>query len=156
MRVVEADPPRLELEADEAEILRGLADEMRALLAGGVRRHDPVIARLFPDAYEDAGDERSYREMTEGELHGERVRALEEIGRGLGERGPAALSMDEETVSLWLPFLTGLRLAIGTRLNVDEQTMSEPVDPGRAQAPALTLLHWLGWVQEEILRAVAR
>lgn len=156
MRVVEAEPPRLELDADEAEILRGLAGEMRALLAGGVRRHDPVIARLFPAAYEQAADERAYREMTEGELHGERVQALEDVGRGLGERGPAIVTLDGETVGLWLPFLTDLRLAIGTRLNVDEETMSAPLDPERPPAPALTLLHWLGWVQEEILRSVAR
>ena len=50
--------------------------------------------------------------------------------------------------------LTDLRLALGTRLGVDEERMGAAVDPAGPDAAAMTVLHWLGWVQEGILSAL--
>jgi hypothetical protein len=50
--------------------------------------------------------------------------------------------------------LTDLRLAIGTRLDVTEEKMSDDIDPDDPEAAALSVLHWLGWVQGTILEAI--
>ena len=49
--------------------------------------------------------------------------------------------------------LTDLRLAIGARLEVTEELMSADVGPEDERAPALVTLHWLGWLQEMLLKA---
>ena len=59
---------RYSLDEDESEILRRLIEEMRLLLEADVPRIDPVIARLFPAAYEEASDEEAYRELTGSQL----------------------------------------------------------------------------------------
>ena len=57
-------------------------------------------------------------------------------------------------MSGWLATLTDLRLALGIRLGVDEERMGAEVDPSAPDAAAMTVLHWLGWVQEGIIHAL--
>lgn len=142
------------LDEIESALLRQLTAELRALISGRRRRKDPVRDRLFPAAYERPEDESAYQEMTAGDLESEKLRALDAVSTALGD-GPNEVELAGDDFSTWLACLTDLRLAIGTRLNVDEERMAAEVDPRDADAQAISVLHWLGWLQEGLLRAAA-
>lgn len=147
---------RLVLDADEARVLRGLAGELRSVLTGAGPADDPVVERLFPAAYEDPMEEETYRDLVGGDLEQEKIAGLEAIAAALENGDDADLRLGSEDAESWLASLTDMRLALGTRLGVDEERMGARVDPKDPDAPALTILHWLGWVQEGILHALQR
>jgi len=145
---------RLLLDADEARVLRGLAEELRSVLQGAGPADDPVVERLFPAAYEDPFEEEAYRDMVAGDLEQEKIAGLDAVAAALGDDRDADVALGSDDVTSWLATLTDLRLALGTRLGVDEERMGAEVDPSSADAAAMTVLHWLGWVQEGIIHAL--
>lgn len=142
------------LEADERAALRGLIGEMRTFLSADLPRQDPVRARLFPDAYDDEDSESNYRDMVEGDLEQAKRAALDMVANTLGDdEGDVEIALLPHEVQAWLTLLTDLRLSLGTRLEVTEETMSAEVDPDDPDdARAYEILHWLGWFQESMLR----
>lgn len=150
-----ADGLRLGLDEQEAGILRGLTSEMRLLLEADVPAQDDVIQRLFPPAHDDADEQRAYEELVGGELRRVKTEALETVERGLGETGAANVELTESDLDEWLRLVNDLRLAIGTRLSVDDKKMEKEFDPDDPEAPALSVLHWLGWLQGAMLEEMA-
>jgi hypothetical protein len=144
------DDIRIDLTKDEAELLRSLLGEMRTLLEADIP-NDAIKARLFPRAFEDPDDEKAFEELTRGELEDTKLAAVRAVEDQLGRGGSVEISLDEDGVGTWLRLLTDLRLAIGTRLEVTEETMASEIDPADPNGPALTVLHWLGWMSEAIL-----
>jgi hypothetical protein len=126
---------------------------MRALLVGTHQRDDPVWDRLFPKAYEQADDQAAYDDLIGDDLTKHKLDALDTVSTALGE-GAAEVTLTGEDVGTWLACLTDLRLAIGVRLDVDEDRMATDVDPQDPEGQALTVLHWLGWLQEGLLRSL--
>lgn len=143
------------LDEQEAGILRGLAGEMRLLLEADVPTPDEVMQRLFPPAHEDEREQKAYEELVGDELRRVKVEALDTVERDLGDAGAASIELPEEDIDEWLRFLNDLRLAIGTRLAVDDTKMEKPFDPNDPEAPALSVLHWLGWLQGAMLEEMA-
>jgi hypothetical protein len=139
----------LRLSPDERRLLAGLTEELRALLEG--EPGDPSLRRLFPPAYDDEQDERAYRELTgDGLLEGRRD-ALALIA---GTAGNESLSAEE--ADAWLRGLNDLRLALGTRLDVREDTFAEELRPDDPRAPALAVYGYLSWMQEGLISALSR
>lgn len=147
---------RLRLEEHERRLLQQLAAEMRTLLEADVPRADPVVRRLFPDAYDDAREARSFHDLVAAELRDTKTTALREVTQTLSGDGELAAELTADQADAWLKWLTDVRLAIGTRLDVDEQAMAADVDPDSTDAAALSVLHWLGWIQESIVANVTR
>ncbi len=145
---------RVELDPDEAHLLRELLKEMKTLLEADIPRADPVIARLFPDAFEAAEDSESFRELVGDDLRSGKMDSLRLVIERVGRRGPLHSSIPLDEVGAWLTLLTDLRLAIGTRLNVTEEMMGASPEPEDPDGPALQVLHWLGWMQESMLAAL--
>jgi hypothetical protein len=142
------------LEDHEASLLRELVGETRTLLEADVPRADPVIARLFPDAYDDPEHAQTYHDMVGDELRREKLRALGRVSESLGPSGPSTVELGDELTTAWLAWLTDVRLAVGTRLGVTEETMGAEVDAASPEAPAYEVLHWLGWIQESIIERI--
>jgi Domain of unknown function (DUF2017) len=142
---------RVDLADYEAELLRGLASEMRILLEADVPSVDPVKARLFPRAYEETDKQAKYESLIGEDLLSAKKNALGVVVESLDDEGPASVMLAGDGVEAWLSFLTDLRLAIGTRLEVDEDRMGSEVDPDDADAAAMSTLHWLGLIQGLIL-----
>jgi hypothetical protein len=140
----------LRLNATEAGILRDLVEQMRALVKE-TDATDAVRARLFPDAYEDAEDSEAYRDLTGGDLSAAKLEALDRVAESLGNGGPTKAHLSEADAEAWVRTLTDMRLAIGTRLEVTEATMNLEPDPDDPAFAHLHTLHWLGWLQEQIL-----
>jgi hypothetical protein len=139
---------------DEAELLRRLLAEMEMLLEAKSPQ-DPVVGRLFPRAYETNEEEESYQSLVGDELVAAKRDNLRSARDTLGTEGPAEAELSQDQADSWLALLTDLRLAIGTRLDVTEESLSKDIDPDDPDAAALSVLHWLGWVQGSILEAIA-
>jgi hypothetical protein len=130
---------------------------------------DPVLARLFPTAYPDdeeaAGE---FRRFTEGALRDSKARAaaqvietLEEAGLPpeVGEDGLLVeVELDPAAAVVWLRSFTDVRLALASRLGIDDdqddQWLALPDSDPRAHV--YDIYQWIGYLQETLVEAVAR
>ena len=128
---------------------------------------DPVLARLFPTAYADDEDfAAEFRRFTEGGLRDGKAAAAGAIIDTLEEAGlPPELTedglmidveLDEPTAETWMRSFTDIRLALATRLGVEEGDEEKwhalPDDDPRAQAH--DIYEWVGWLQETLVEAL--
>lgn len=126
---------------------------------------DPVLARLLPTAY--PGDEEAsadFRRFTESGLRNHKAAAASTLVDTLEEAGlPAApmdglfvdVELDEGQAMSWLRALTDMRLAIATRLGIeddDEARWAELPDDD-PQVQVYELYQWLGFIQETLVAA---
>lgn len=147
----EAKNMRARLDRDESELFRRLVAEMRTLLTDDGGPTELIRGRLFPNAYEAPEDEQAYRELVGDDLQRAKLEAADTVAESITSGGPIDVAIPESQIDAWLTLLTDMRLAIGTRLGVDEDTMASEVEIDDPNAPALTVMHWLAWMQEMIL-----
>jgi hypothetical protein len=138
----------LRLSREERSLLAGVVAELRALLEGAPR--DPSLRRLFPPAYDEAEDESAYRELMGGELLGGRLSALQLVADTLDQK-----RLDAEQADAWLRALNDLRLVLGTRLDVREDTFADELRRDDPRAPALAVYGYLSWLQEQLVAALS-
>jgi len=137
---------RLRLPTDERDVLAALPGQLREALDAG----EPTLYRLFPPAYADDDDANAgYARLVGSSLLDGKLRALEHL-----ERTARAETLSENDLGAWLGGLESLRLALGTQLEVTEESYG-PLDPTDPDAPRLALYHWLSWLQEEVVQALA-
>jgi hypothetical protein len=137
----------LRLPVGERELLRSLPEQLRQALP----TDDAGVGRLFPPAYmDDPEREAEYRRMVRQDLVAEHLQALEVM-----EETIDAKRLSEEQLTSWLGALNDLRLVLGTRLNVSEETYQEEMDPEAPDTPAYALFFYLGWLEEQIVEALA-
>jgi hypothetical protein len=138
----------LRLSRDERALLASLAGELRSLLDG--EPGDPSLRRLFPPAYDDHEDQRAYRDLMGDELLAGRREALELLARTADQKRLSA-----EEADAWLRALNDLRLVLGTRLDVQEDTLLGDLRPDDPRTPALSVYGYLSWLQEQLVTALA-
>jgi hypothetical protein len=133
----------------ERELLLQLRAELLSLLASAP--DDPSLKRLFPPAYDDGRRNAEYRRLMEDELMDGLREAFDvmEATAGLDKLSPAE-------ADAWLRALTDLRLVLGTRLDVREDTFAEGLDLSDPRAPELAVYGYLSWVQEMLVAAVSQ
>lgn len=139
---------RVRLPPFERELLAQLRDELLLMLEQ--EPDDPSLRRLFPPAYENAEDEADYRGLMGAELLGRSRRALELLGETAGET-----VLTQEQAEAWLTALNQLRLVLGTRLGVTEETMLADFDADDPRARELAVYGYLSWLQEQLVEALA-
>ncbi|MFN8187057.1 MAG: DUF2017 family protein [Gaiellales bacterium] len=138
---------RVRLPFPEQELLRELAGELDELLRSGSEHDD--VRRLFPPAYADSEqDEAEYRDLVREELLEGRREALRAFETTIDR---SRLSEDE--LDVWMRVLNDLRLVLGTRLDVTEDTFVEPIDRRDPDAQTLAVYAYLGWLQEQVVQA---
>jgi hypothetical protein len=137
---------------------------------------DPVLRRLLPDAYRDdeegAADFRRFTERGLREAKSRNAQILIEslIAGGMSEpiaagaegdvEAPAEpqveVELDADGVQAWLRALTDIRLALATRLGIeqdDEQRWTRlPEDDPETYVH--DIYDWLGYVQETLVHAI--
>ncbi len=161
----------VELLRNEAAVPREDQDPFEAMMdfsGPTTEPDDPVLARLFPTAYphdEEAGAE--FRRFTEGRLRDGKAQAaitiidcLEEAGLPpeLTEEGLMIdVELDQATAETWMRSLTDIRLALATRLGVEEGDeefwYALPDDDPRGQAH--DVYEWVGYLQETLVHALS-
>ena len=137
---------RVHLPSDERDVLAALPGQLRDALAAG----EPTLHRLFPPAFvDDEAANAEYAVLVGSTLLEGKLLALAEL-----ERTAHSTTLDEEGIRSWLGAVESLRLALGTQLDVTEESYG-PLDPSDPEAPRLALYHWLSWLQEEIVQALS-
>ena len=148
--------------ADGVAVLRQVASEVIGLLTEGFDHDDPVVERLFPAGYADDPEESAeFRRYTEGDLKTGKIDQAGAILAALPASGGAVVRLDDEAAEAWLRALNDVRLALGTRLDVrDDSDLLEELDeavmrdPTSSRVRQLTMYQYLGVLQESLLDAV--
>jgi len=160
----------VELLRNEAAVPREHADPLEAMLSFDgptTEPEDPVLARLFPTAYvENAEAAAEFRRFTEGGLRDGKaagaatiIDTLEDAGlpTDLGDQKVVIdVELDEPAALVWLKSFTDLRLALATRLEVEQDDeafwRALPDDDPRSQAH--DIYEWIGALQETLVDAL--
>jgi hypothetical protein len=129
---------------------------------------DPVLARLFPTAYpEDEEAAGEFRRFTEGTLRDSKannavmiIDTLEEAGLPpeLEEDGLwIDVELDVESAQRWMRSFTDIRLALATRLGIEEGDESYwdslPDDDPRTHVH--DIYEWVGYLQETLVQSLS-
>ena len=157
----------------EADLLRSLASQLIELLRNEsaapesqdpleelfnfdgptLPPEDPVLQRLFPTAYpQDAEAAAEFRRYTENDLRSKKAAGAACIIDTLEEAG-----LDPETAVTWMRSFTDMRLAIATRLGIEEGDEERwyglaDDDP---EAQVHDIYEWVGFLQETLVRSVS-
>ena len=130
----------------ERQLLEQLIPQMREL----IQSHDPLAWRLFPNPYPDhdrAADQ--YAEMIGDDLEERHLEALETVEGTLD-----AKRLEADQMTAWMSAVNDLRLVIGTRLKVEEETEIDDYQDDTEQSLFLTY-SYLGIMLDRIVQAVA-
>lgn len=171
-----------ELEEFEVALLASLCEQLQQLLGGAEQpdlrgldpferlaaehsasveldRSDPLIRRLFPDAYGDAEADAEYRRLTVDAARGQRVG---DAGIVLGDlvatgEGEADLRIPAEHVDAWLKTVNALRLSLAVRLEITDAASADALARLSARDPRMPLVDiydWMGFVLESLLESL--
>ena len=145
----------------EAQVLRQCVAELAALLADHPDPDDPAVERLFPDVYpEDPEAAAEFRRFTEADLKAAKLDQAKTVLSDLLEAGGEIRLVDEQA-DLWLRALTDVRLALGTRLGVQDETDIETElddavgrNPTSPRVGQLSVYAYLTYLQESLVGAL--
>lgn len=121
---------------------------------------DPVLKRLFPNAYpHDAQAASDFRRYTERDLRTKKVTDAQLVLDGLGatELGAQALRIPPAEADAWLRTLTSVRLAVAVRLDITDAESADRLaelpddDPRSFMA---SVYDWLGFAQETLIASL--
>jgi hypothetical protein len=144
-------------EEAEVTILGLLLDQLEQLLSAedADTRGDAVLARLLPEGHR--GDPRlaaDFRELTEDALRTGKTDDLATVRATLPPDG-GQLRLDPEQAGAWLRTTNDLRLALGTRLGITDETDWEDADPASETGQQMAVYQWLTAVQGSLVDALA-
>jgi len=132
---------RVRLPAGTGEALRQLLPQLREVLEGGDASSDPALARVFPAAYpEDPLRSLEFETVVGPELLRGRLDAIRAMDASLD-----AEILDDDRLLAWHATLNGLRLVLGTRLGITEDTTED--DLSEEDRPAFELYRDLSWLE---------
>ena len=159
----------------EREVLVNLTEQIIELLAERVDHHnddplaamvgitahdtppdDEVLLRLLPNAYADQVDASEFRRYTESTLRQKKQAHALAMRMHLKAAVDGVVELDHDSANAWLGAMNDVRLALGVRLKVEENTHQElellaPDDPMRGVYADYS---WLGWLQESLIDAL--
>jgi hypothetical protein len=173
---------RSEMDAREAEVLRSLVGAVTGLLSDradaapqddlaaltGLRTgnstppDDPRLARLLPDFHRsepgspdaDRADLNSaLRSLHEPGIIEDKLAAGSVLLDTLPAQG-GRIVLTPEQAEAWLAALNDVRLALGTAIGIDADT-PDRLHPDDSRSPHLDVYHWLTWMQDSLLQALA-
>jgi hypothetical protein len=106
----------------EVQLLRQCMAQLAEMLSKIPDLDDPAVERLFPDVYpEDPEQEAEFRRFTEADLRSAKRDQAKTVLADLVEGG-GEVWLSEEQAEVWLRALTDVRLTIGTRLGIEDDT----------------------------------
>ena len=138
------------LEAPKSQIATDPLDQLLNMSGSTQISEDPALARLFPDGYSD--DEHAsadFRRFTEQDLRAHKLTALATVNSTLGNwTGKAGLTQDQ--AQDWLKALNDLRLVLGTRLEITDESGTD----FEADDPGIHLYNYLTYLQGTLIDAL--
>ena len=144
------------LDPAEAGIIGLLLDQLEQLLAADADdvAGDPVMDRLLPEGHRgDPELAADYRELTESSLRSGKTDDLAIVRATLPDGG-GEVRLDRDQAGAWLRSSNDLRLALGTRLEITDDT--EPPDEVTGEeSQQLAVYYWLTALQGSLVDALA-
>ena len=143
------------LDPAEATVVGLLLDQLEQLLAADADDvgDDPVLGRLFPDGHRsDPELAADYRELTESSLRSAKADDLAMVRASLPAEG-GEVRLDADQAGAWLRTSNDLRLALGTRLDISEDT-EPPEEMAGEEDQQLAVYYWLTAVQGSLVDAL--
>jgi hypothetical protein len=141
------------LDAAEAGVLGLLLDQLEQLLDADSVAEDPVLQRLFPDGHRgDAEIAADYRDMTEESLRSGKADDLAMVRATLPDGG-GEVRLDADQAAAWLRTTNDLRLALGTRLDITDDT-EPPEEITGEEDQQLAVYYWLTALQGSLVDAL--
>ena len=137
--------------SDERELVTRLLTELSQLLMG--ESGDPRLIRIFPPAYhlaDDADADAEYQRLMREELVASRLSGITTVNEALQTPGPVS----EETMVAFVQAINGLRLVLGTILDVSEDQDPDDIDDDDPQAGEYHLYNFLSWLLDWAVRAL--
>ena len=159
----------------EREVLTNLTEQIIELLAErfdhhnedpiammvGITAHDTppddeVLLRLLPNAYADQVDASEFRRYTESTLRQKKQAHAMAMRMHLKTAIDGVIELDYDSANAWLGAMNDVRLALGVRLKVEQNTHQDlellaPDDPMRG---VYAVYSWLGWLQDSLIDAL--
>ncbi|MGH3359653.1 MAG: DUF2017 domain-containing protein [Nocardioidaceae bacterium] len=128
---------------------------------------DPVLARLFPDAYRDDDESAAeFRRFTEPALAGSKIDNATMVMQTLSAAGlrldgseqsvkTVEIELDPAAVQAWLRTLNDMRLSVAVRLGIDSDDGSRDAETDDEGYGLMSDIYdWLGYVQESLVLAL--
>lgn len=141
----------LRLADAEREVLRALPEQLRDLLAEGDAAEDPALRRLHPAAYPDDPDAAAeFDGLVREDLTAQRMSAIETMARTID-----ATRLREEELLAWLGAINDLRLVLGVRLNVTEESEPEDFAGDPEVEGSYAVYAYLTYLEEDIVEALS-
>jgi hypothetical protein len=141
------------LDPAEAGVLGMLLDQLEMLLDSEDAVGDPVLARLLPEGNRgDAEAAAEYRELTESSLRSGKADDLAMVRASLPDGGGDVV-LDADQAAAWLRSSNDLRLALGTRLDISEDS-EPPLDVVDEESQQLAVYYWLTALQGSLVDAL--
>jgi hypothetical protein len=144
------------LDPAEAGIIGLLLDQLEQLLRAAEDdvAGDPVLTRLLPDGHRgDPELAADYRELTETSLRSGKADDLATVRATLPPAG-GEVRLDPDQAAAWLRTTNDLRLALGTRLDISEDT-EPPEEIAGEEDQQLAVYYWLTGLQGSLVDALA-
>lgn len=140
---------RFRLTPEERDLVRGLPALVRTLVEEG-DAEDPVLKRLFPSAsLDDAELAAEFDALSRDELRRERFANLDAV-----ERTIDAERLTDDELEAWVAVLNDVRLTLGVRLAVTEETT--PSDfASEGDRATYAMYGYLTWLQDDLVGALA-
>ena len=146
---------RLNIDVEERELIRRLMGELRSLLLGP--NDDDRMRRLFPTAYHQASDREmddEYQRLMREDLVASRLAGLNQVDECLRSAGKDSARFSEVQLLAFVQALNGLRLVLGTLLDVSEDQEFDDIAGDHPLAGEHHLYSYLSWILDWCIRAL--
>jgi hypothetical protein len=135
----------------ERDVLRALPDQLRRLLDEGDPAEDPALRRLYPSAYlDDPVAAAEFDGFVRDDLTEQRMKAIETMARTID-----STHLGEEEVLAWLGAINDLRLVLGVRLAVTEESEPGDFEGDEETEGTYAVYAYLSFLEEDIVEALS-
>jgi Domain of unknown function (DUF2017). len=169
---------KMKLTDYEATLLESLVDQFSGLLEDGsvpvessdpferlaaesvtpeLDHSDPVIARLFPDAYpDDVAASADFRRFTQARQRDARLSEAEVVLAALRDSDGGSHPVQVRVIELdaWLKTLTAVRLSLAVRLEIETASDAEELDALPEDDPRsyiYRVYEWIAYLTENLI-----
>ena len=146
---------RLNLQAEERDLIRRLMGELRSLLLGPP--DDDRLRRLFPTAYHQEVDramDDEFQRLMRDDLVASRLRGIDLVDEFLLAAAKNSAKLSEAQLLAFVQALNGVRLVLGTMLDVSEEHELDDIADDHPLAGEYHLYAFLSWILDWCIRAL--
>ena len=138
------------LSTQERDAVRTFAGQLRQLLTSESPASDPAMIRLFPPALpDDVMGNLEWEQQHGNELLLGKLEALDVVDRTLDRQ-----ELTEDELLAWLGSLNSIRLVLGTRLDVTEESTERDFEDDEEASQLFELYGYLTWLEGWVIQAL--